>query len=101
MTHTATLVKTILEESDRTQKLFRVANETTRRHHRPHRRQRRPTVNEPTVTCTLCGRHRVVLPDGRGFPPDIAKRKLRKECAAAGCPCNPRYLAARLILGDQ
>lgn len=30
----------------------------------------------PTQTCKLCGRAEYVIPDGRGFPPDIAKRKL-------------------------
>jgi hypothetical protein len=51
-----------------------------------------PTI-EPTVTCRLCKRRQVVNPDGRGFPPDIAKRKLRKVCQAAGCPCEPIYRA--------
>lgn len=50
-------------------------------------------ATEPTVTCQLCSRQVVVQPDGRGFPPDIAKRKLRKLCKAAGCPCEPSYLA--------
>ena len=36
--------------------------------------------SQPTQTCLLCGRQVVVTPDGRGFPPDIAKRKLRKAC---------------------
>lgn len=48
---------------------------------------------EPTMTCTLCKRQEVVRPDGRGFPPDIAKRKLKKRCNAAGCTCDPSYLA--------
>ena len=50
-------------------------------------------MSEPTVTCGLCGRKRTVVPDGRGFPPDIAKRKLERECKAAGCPCKPQYRA--------
>jgi hypothetical protein len=62
-------------------------------------------MNEPTQTCQLCGRVEVVRPDGRGFPPDIAKRRLRKQCKAAGCPCEPTYLAGigsgvrRLLVG--
>lgn len=48
---------------------------------------------EPTVACSLCGRSQVVTPDGRGFPPDIAKRKLRKVCRAAGCESDPKYTA--------
>jgi hypothetical protein len=48
---------------------------------------------EPTQTCVLCGNVEVVRPDGRGFPPDIAKRKLRKRCAEKDCPCLPMYLA--------
>ena len=31
---------------------------------------------EPTYTCGECGRVVVVRRDGRGFPPDIAKRRL-------------------------
>lgn len=50
-------------------------------------------MSAPTVTCQLCGRSRIVTPDGRGFPPDIAKRKLRRECAANGCACDPQYRA--------
>lgn len=50
-------------------------------------------MSEPTQTCELCGRVEVVRPDGRGFPPDIAKRKLRKACNANDCPSAPRYLA--------
>ena len=46
----------------------------------------------PTVTCDTCGRSIPVVPDGRGFPPDIARRKLRRLCAAAGCTDpRPRY----------
>jgi len=47
----------------------------------------------PTQTCGLCGRVVTVTWDGRGFPPDIAKRKLVKACKAEGCPCEPHYLA--------
>lgn len=47
----------------------------------------------PTQTCKLCGRQETVTPDGRGFPPDIAKRKLQKWCKANGCPCDPQYRA--------
>lgn len=50
-------------------------------------------ATEPTVTCGLCGRVQAVRPDGRGFPPDIARRRLRKLCEAAGCGCDPQYLA--------
>ena len=49
--------------------------------------------SQPTQTCLLCGRQVVVTPDGRGFPPDIAKRKLRKACKSAGCPSDPQYRA--------
>lgn len=50
-------------------------------------------MSEPTQTCTECGRVEVVTPDGRGFPPDIAKRRLAKRCKAAGCPSHPVYRA--------
>jgi hypothetical protein len=33
-----------------------------------------------TVTCPTCGETEVVTPDGRGFPPDIARRRLAKRC---------------------
>jgi len=54
-------------------------------------------MSEPTVTCDKCGRQQVVHPDGRGFPPDIAKRKLRKACRANGCDGEPQYRAGLLI----
>ena len=52
---------------------------------------------EPRYTCGLCGYHVVVRQDGRGFPPDIAKRRLRKNCAERDCQCSPRYTAG---IGD-
>jgi len=48
-------------------------------------------MSEPRQTCALCGRSMVVYPDGRGFPPDITKRKLVKACRADGCQCEPQY----------
>ena len=50
-------------------------------------------MSEPIVTCDKCSAHLVVVPDGRGFPPDIAKRKLRKQCRAKGCAGEPQYQA--------
>jgi hypothetical protein len=50
-------------------------------------------MSEPAVTCDQCGDHLIVVPDGRGFPPDIAKRKLRKQCRAKGCDGEPQYMA--------
>jgi hypothetical protein len=50
-------------------------------------------MSQPTQTCRICGLVEVVRMDGRGFPPDIAKRRLRKRCEAAGCPSDPHYLA--------
>ena len=49
--------------------------------------------SQPTLTCRSCGRVRIVRPDGRGFPPDIAKRALTKACRADGCACDPVYRA--------
>lgn len=54
--------------------------------------------SQPTQTCTLCGRSIVVTPDGRGFPPDIARNKLQKLCRSSGCPCEPRYRAGLVIV---
>lgn len=48
---------------------------------------------QPQQQCALCGRVEIVKPDGRGFPPDIAKRRLVKECRLNGCPCDPQYTA--------
>ena len=47
----------------------------------------------PTQRCQVCGDVEFVQPDGRGFPPDIAKRKLVKRCKANGHKCEPRYQA--------
>lgn len=47
----------------------------------------------PTVACQICGRVLVVRPDGRGFPPAIAKRRLARYCAEAGHVSDPKYLA--------
>lgn len=54
---------------------------------------------EPTITCTLCGRQLIVTLDGRGFPPDIARRKLRKICKANDCACDPVYRAGIRLRG--
>ena len=50
-------------------------------------------MSEPTQTCELCGTVEVVTPYGRGFPPDAAKRRLKRRCNANGCPSKPTYLA--------
>ena len=47
----------------------------------------------PQVTCDRCGDVLPVVPDGRGFPPDIAKRKLIRKCRAKGCLGIPIYAA--------
>lgn len=47
--------------------------------------------SDPAQTCRACGRSVKVRPDGRGFPPDIAKRKLAKLCQAAGHVSDPQY----------
>ena len=52
---------------------------------------------EPTVTCTICGTTLIVRRDGRGFPPDIAKRKLANLCKASGHKANITYMAGVLI----
>jgi len=63
-------------------------------------------MSEPTQTCTICGTIEIVKPDGRGFPPDIARRKLAKRCKAAGHECAPKYMVGisplllRRLAGD-
>lgn len=54
-------------------------------------------MSNPTQTCTTCGAVEIVRADGRGFPPDIAKRRLAKRCKAAGHDCTPRYLAGLIV----
>ena len=54
-------------------------------------------MSEPTQTCLTCGAVEIVHPDGRGFPPDIAKRRLTKRCAAAGHSSRPVYRAGELV----
>jgi len=46
---------------------------------------------EPRQKCEKCGRIETVKPDGRGFPPDIAKRKLAKRCERDGHHSQPIY----------
>lgn len=53
--------------------------------------------SDPTVTCDKCGTQMVVSPYVRGFPPDVAKRKLRKACRAKGCDGEPQYMAGIII----
>lgn len=48
---------------------------------------------DPKWTCENCGDTEPVVPDGRGFPPDIAKRKLAKRCKAKGHNSCPYYTA--------
>lgn len=52
---------------------------------------------EPRYSCRTCRRVVIVTPDGRGFPPDIAKRKLIRICAANGCECEPHYQAGLIL----
>ena len=47
----------------------------------------------PRQTCQTCGDYEEVRPDGRGFPPDIAKRRLAKRCTSKGHRCSPAYRA--------
>ena len=54
-------------------------------------------TREPTQTCQVCGDYEMVRPDGRGFPPDIAKRRLAKRCKAAGHACDAKYQAGVAI----
>ena len=50
-------------------------------------------MSQPIQTCQRCGDVEVVRPDGRGFPPDIAKRRLAKRCKAKGHECDAVYRA--------
>lgn len=50
-------------------------------------------MSGPVQTCKVCGQTQAVVPDGRGFPPDIAARKLAKLCREAGHKSEPVYTA--------
>ena len=54
-------------------------------------------MSSPQQQCLECGDVEVVRPDGRGFPPDIAKRRLAKRCKASGHTCRPQYTAGLLV----
>lgn len=54
-------------------------------------------MSQPFVVCAECGQSVTVTPDGRGFPPDIARRKLAKLCRAAGHAPDLRYCAGLTI----
>jgi hypothetical protein len=41
----------------------------------------------------VCGAIEIVHPDGRGFPPDIAKKRLAKRCKESGHISKPTYRA--------
>lgn len=56
-------------------------------------------MSEPIQTCQLCGRVEAVMPVGRSFPPDAAKRRLKKRCEAAGCNSQPQYTAGVALGG--
>lgn len=55
-------------------------------------------MSNPSWTCEVCGLSIDILPDGRGHPPDIARRKLIKLCKAKGHTCQPSYLAGVTVL---
>lgn len=50
-------------------------------------------MREPTITCVLCGNVEVVHLTGRGYPPEMARKRLKARCKADGCPCQAQYLA--------
>ena len=50
-------------------------------------------MTEPYFRCLECGGIEIVRPDARGFPPDIARRRIVKRCTAAGHVCSPEYRA--------
>ena len=58
-------------------------------------------MTDPAYTCELCGARVVVIPTGRGYPPDVAKRKLAKACALRGCKCVPAYRAGVILGGSR
>jgi hypothetical protein len=50
-------------------------------------------MSGPIVFCKTCGTVMAVKPDGRGFPPSIAQRKLAKSCKSRDCDFRIDYRA--------
>lgn len=48
-------------------------------------------MSAPRQTCKLCGNTWEISVHMGGFPPDTARRYLRRLCQAQGCPCDPEY----------
>lgn len=49
-------------------------------------------TERPTITCTYCGRKRdATLHMGADFPPDAARKWLRKTCKHEEKPCDFGY----------
>lgn len=57
-------------------------------------------MTEPSYSCAACGASVMVDRYARGFPPDAAKRKLIRACAAEGHKAEPVYRAG-LIIGPR
>ncbi len=54
---------------------------------------------QPLQRCEVCGDIEIVKPDGRGFPPDIARRRLQKRCHAKGHACRSIYTPGLTVVG--
>lgn len=51
-------------------------------------------MEPPTITCTYCGRKRdATLHMRHEFPPDAARKWLRRTCRHEEKPCDFRYRA--------
>ena len=56
-------------------------------------------MSNPTQTCTTCGRSRDCMLHMRGFPPDGAKRWLKRTCPNGGAGCEIKYRAGFELRG--
>lgn len=54
-------------------------------------------MSTPTQSCIVCGDTETVRPDGRGFPPQIARNRLAKRCKDKGHRCQSVYRAGVTI----
>ena len=51
-------------------------------------------MSDPTITCTKCGKRRNCMQHMRSdFPPDAARKWLRRQCKIEGKPCEFGYRA--------
>lgn len=57
-------------------------------------------MSNPEIRCSVCGKCRDAMLHIRAdFPPDAARKWLRRHCSRAGKPCDFTYRAGFEIVG--